>query len=216
MPVSAILHPHTHEPPPAPGSPGMRRGTGLRDPRPSRAEPAPEKSTRMLCTAISRSGGLTSGPGPEIATCANWVNDCSGSADIEVMHYHAWLRSGRVFTMSARVFPGRTAAHNWAAAAAVGRDRPRRRHRGGGLGGGRAPSAHRGRRRRSPAAAVGRRSEVSEPGAGPRRRHLHRWRRPADGPPHRLDIQLQPPSDLLLRHTLHHMQVADLGPLGTS
>ena len=38
------------------------------------------------------------------------------------MHYHAWLRSGRVFTMSARVFPGRTAAHNWAAAAAVGRD----------------------------------------------------------------------------------------------
>ena len=30
------------------------------------------------------------------------------------MHYHAWLRSGRVFTMSARVFPGRTAAHNWA------------------------------------------------------------------------------------------------------
>ena len=43
---------------------------------------------------------------------------------------------------------------------------------------------------------------------------MHRRRRPADGPPHRLDIQLQPPSDLLLRHTLHHMQVADLGPLG--
>ena len=29
-------------------------------------------------------------------------------------HYHAWLRSGRVFTMSPRVFDGRTAAHNWA------------------------------------------------------------------------------------------------------
>ena len=51
-------------------------------------------------------------------------------------------------------------------------------------------------------------------GAGPRRRHPHRRRRPADGPPHRLDIQLQPTGDLLLRHTLHQMQVADLDPLG--
>ena len=51
-------------------------------------------------------------------------------------------------------------------------------------------------------------------GAGPPRRHPHRRRRPADGPPHRLDIQLQPTGDLLLRHTLHQMQVADLDPLG--
>ena len=31
------------------------------------------------------------------------------------MHYHAWLRSGRVFTMSSRSFNDRTVAHKWAA-----------------------------------------------------------------------------------------------------
>ena len=56
-PVSAILHPHTREPPPLPGSPGCGGAPVFATPRPSRAEPAPEKSTRMLCTAISRSGG---------------------------------------------------------------------------------------------------------------------------------------------------------------
>ena len=49
--------------------------------------------------------------------------------------------------------------------------------------------------------------------AGPRRRHPH-WRRLLGyGAANRLDVQLQPPGDLLLRHTLHQMQVADLGPL---
>ena len=50
--------------------------------------------------------------------------------------------------------------------------------------------------------------------AGPRRRHPRRRLRSADGPSHRLDVQLQPPRNLLLRHALHQMQVADLGPLG--
>ena len=36
------------------------------------------------------------------------------------------------------------------------------------------------------------------------------WRT-ADGPSHRLDVQLQPRGDLPLRHSLHRMQVADLG-----
>ena len=30
-------------------------------------------------------------------------------------HYHAWLRSGRVFTMQDRIFGSRTRAHRWAA-----------------------------------------------------------------------------------------------------
>ena len=30
------------------------------------------------------------------------------------MHYHAWLRSGRVFTMAPRRFNDRTVAHKWA------------------------------------------------------------------------------------------------------
>ena len=30
------------------------------------------------------------------------------------MHYHAWLRSGRVFTMATRSFNDRTVAHKWA------------------------------------------------------------------------------------------------------
>ena len=30
-------------------------------------------------------------------------------------HYHAWLRSGRVFTMASRSFTDRTTAHKWAA-----------------------------------------------------------------------------------------------------
>ena len=47
----------------------------------------------------------------------------------------------------------------------------------------------------------------------PLRRHAHRRCRPAYGPPDRLDVQLQPPRDFLLRHTLHQMQVADFGPL---
>ena len=29
-------------------------------------------------------------------------------------HYHAWLRSGRVFTMASRSFTDRTTAHKWA------------------------------------------------------------------------------------------------------
>ena len=29
-------------------------------------------------------------------------------------HFHAWLRSGRVFTMSTRPFADRTVAHRWA------------------------------------------------------------------------------------------------------
>ena len=41
------------------------------------------------------------------------------------------------------------------------------------------------------------------------------WRRLGNGAPDRLDIQLQPPRNpLLLRHALHQMRVADLGPLG--
>ena len=44
-------------------------------------------------------------------------------------------------------------------------------------------------------------------------RHAHRRCRPGYGPPDRLDVQLQPPGDFLLRHTLHQMQVADFGPL---
>ena len=36
-------------------------------------------------------------------------------ADIEAMHYHAWLRSGRVFTMSSRRFEIQSTAHRWAA-----------------------------------------------------------------------------------------------------
>ena len=47
----------------------------------------------------------------------------------------------------------------------------------------------------------------------PRRRHPHRRRRPAYRAAHRLDVQLQPPRDLLLRYPFHQMQVADLGPL---
>ena len=35
-------------------------------------------------------------------------------ADIEAMHYHAWLRSGRVFTMSSRRFEIQSTAHRWA------------------------------------------------------------------------------------------------------
>ena len=31
------------------------------------------------------------------------------------MHYHAWLRSGRVFTMSSRRFEIQSTAHRWAA-----------------------------------------------------------------------------------------------------
>ena len=49
--------------------------------------------------------------------------------------------------------------------------------------------------------------------ADPRRRHPHRRRRPPHGPADRLDVQLQPPGDFLLRHLLHQMQVANLGPL---
>ena len=30
-------------------------------------------------------------------------------------HYHAWLRSGRIFTMTSREFNNRTVAHKWAA-----------------------------------------------------------------------------------------------------
>ena len=30
------------------------------------------------------------------------------------MHYHVWLRSGRVFTMACRPFSDRTVAHKWA------------------------------------------------------------------------------------------------------
>ena len=30
-------------------------------------------------------------------------------------HYHAWVRSGRVFTMATRPFADRTTAHRWAA-----------------------------------------------------------------------------------------------------
>ena len=30
------------------------------------------------------------------------------------LHFHAWLRSGRVFTMSTRPFAERTTAHRWA------------------------------------------------------------------------------------------------------
>ena len=44
-------------------------------------------------------------------------------------------------------------------------------------------------------------------------RHAHRRCRPGYGRPDRLDVQLQPPGDFLLRHTLHQMQVADFGPL---
>ena len=29
-------------------------------------------------------------------------------------HYHAWIRSGRIFTMVARPFADRTTAHRWA------------------------------------------------------------------------------------------------------
>jgi len=34
--------------------------------------------------------------------------------DTGAMHYHAWLRSGRVFTMAAKPFNDRTVAHKWA------------------------------------------------------------------------------------------------------
>ena len=45
------------------------------------------------------------------------------------------------------------------------------------------------------------------------RRYAHRRRRLVYGAAHRLDVQLQPPGNFLLRHFLHQMQVADLGPL---
>ena len=48
---------------------------------------------------------------------------------------------------------------------------------------------------------------------GPRRRHPDRRRLLVYGAANRLDVQPQPPGDFLLRHTLHQMQVADLGPL---
>ena len=51
------------------------------------------------------------------------------------------------------------------------------------------------------------------PPAPPRRRHPRPRGRLADGPPHRLDVQLQPPGDLPLPHVLRQMQVASLGPL---
>ena len=41
-PVSAILHPHTHEPRRS-RFPGMRRGTGLRDPPPFQSGACPRK-----------------------------------------------------------------------------------------------------------------------------------------------------------------------------
>ena len=45
----------------------------------------------------------------------------------------------------------------------------------------------------------------------------NRRRRPADGSPHRLHVQLQPPRDLLLRHPLHQEASGRiLGPLGHS
>ena len=45
----------------------------------------------------------------------------------------------------------------------------------------------------------------------PRRPH---WRgRPVYRTAHGLDVQLQPPCNLLLRYALHQVQVADLGPL---
>ena len=37
------------------------------------------------------------------------------AADIRGMHYHAWLRSGRVFTMASRQFEIQSTAHRWAA-----------------------------------------------------------------------------------------------------
>ena len=49
--------------------------------------------------------------------------------------------------------------------------------------------------------------------ARPRRRHPHRRCLPAHSAANRFDVQLQPPGDFLLRHTLHQMQVANLGPL---
>ena len=37
-------------------------------------------------------------------------------ADIWAMHFHVWLRSGRVFTMATRRFEIQSTAHRWAAA----------------------------------------------------------------------------------------------------
>ena len=31
------------------------------------------------------------------------------------IHYHAWFRAGRIFTMQARIFSDRTVGHKWAA-----------------------------------------------------------------------------------------------------
>ena len=38
------------------------------------------------------------------------------------MHFHVWLRSGRIFTMKAKAFRDRTVAHRWAVSRRVQTD----------------------------------------------------------------------------------------------
>ena len=56
--------------------------------------------------------------GPDPVAFVQHAETCAGiparRADIEAMHYHAWLRSGRVFTMSSRRFEIQSTAHRWA------------------------------------------------------------------------------------------------------
>ena len=79
-----------------------------------RLDPTPEKAPQRPCKAIQGRRGHSTGPGRVRSARGDVCRDSCTGADIEAMHYHAWLRSGRVFTMSSRRFEIQSTAHRWA------------------------------------------------------------------------------------------------------
>ena len=90
---------------------------------------------------------------------ANRRNNCYISHMSNEKHFHGWLRSGRVFVMSPKVFTDRIACHRWAKRQRPEVDDrlvlacskcPESRHRGGGrFGGAMWPERSASRSRRS-------------------------------------------------------------------
>ena len=91
----------------------LRSGIAPNRPR-LRLDPPPEKAPERPCTAIPGRRDHSRRTRSRSSSTRRRVQGFLHGADIEAMHYHAWLRSGRVFTMSSRRFEIQSTAHRWA------------------------------------------------------------------------------------------------------
>ena len=76
----------------------------------------PSERPESPCTALEGSDVLIIALDRDRPAQPPQCNNCFTATDsTRVPHYHAWLRSGRIFTMTSREFNNRTVAHKWAA-----------------------------------------------------------------------------------------------------